>query len=174
MAMHFDNLPMPFARTPSSTSTSPSQFVKGFTLIELMIAVAIIGILMAVALPSYRDYMYRSRRSDAINALSQITQAQERWRANRSAYASSFSDLGLSFPNNLTTAGHYSLSLVGIGVGAAANFDSGYTVTATTASGSPQSNDLKCATLSVQVRGGQLYYLATDSSGVSSSQCWPK
>jgi len=172
--MHFDNPAMSSTAISSLGPARTPRSVKGFTLIELMITVAIVGILMAVALPSYRDYMNRSRRSDAINALSQVTQAQERWRANRSAYASSFSDLGLNFPSNLTTAGHYTLSLVGVGTAPNVNFDSGYTVTATTASGSPQSNDLKCATLSVQVRGGQLYYLASDSSGVSNSQCWPK
>ena len=69
---------------------------KGFSLIELMIVVAVIGILAAVAYPAYQDYVIRSKRGDAMNALAAVRIAQEKYRANSTAFTSSLSDLGLS------------------------------------------------------------------------------
>jgi len=66
---------------------------KGFTLIELMIVVAVIGILAAVAYPAYQDYVIRSKRGDAMNALAAVRIAQEKYRANSTAFASTLSQL---------------------------------------------------------------------------------
>ncbi len=59
----------------------------GFTLMELMIAVAIVGILATIAYPSYQDYVYKSRRTDAYNAISKVQFEQEKLRANCKFYA---------------------------------------------------------------------------------------
>ena len=66
----------------------------GMTLIELMIAVAIVAILAAVALPSYDNYVKKSRRSDAASQLLQIMQQQERFFLNNMTYTTDLSDLG--------------------------------------------------------------------------------
>lgn len=58
----------------------------GFSLIELMVAVAIVGILAAIAFPSYQEYMARSRRADAKQALLSVAQAMERYYTQNNSY----------------------------------------------------------------------------------------
>lgn len=62
---------------------------RGFTLVELLIAVIVAGVLAAIALPSFMAQIRASRRAEAIATLSLIQQAQERWRANCPCYAGS-------------------------------------------------------------------------------------
>ena len=60
----------------------------GFTLVEVMIAVVIVGLLAAVAIPAFTDSVRKSRRAEAFSALSAVQLAQERWRGNNASYAS--------------------------------------------------------------------------------------
>lgn len=60
---------------------------KGFTLIELLVVILIVGILAAIAVPTYTNYMVRARRADAKTTLEQVRAAQEMWRAERGTYA---------------------------------------------------------------------------------------
>ena len=73
----------------------------GFTLIELMAVVVVIAILAAIALPAFTEQVRRSRRAEAITLLNQISQEQERWRANNPAYA-----LAASAPASVTERPH--------------------------------------------------------------------
>ncbi len=62
----------------------PSQ--RGFTLIEVMIVVAIVGILAAIAYPSYRDSVLKGRRAQARTALMELLQQQERYMTQNNCY----------------------------------------------------------------------------------------
>ena len=93
---------------------------NGFSLIEVMIAVAIIGILTAVALPQYNDYVMRGRLTEAYSALATVQPNAEQFWANTRSYASFDTNSGV-FPAS-TPNFTYALS------GASA---SAYTVTAT-------------------------------------------
>ncbi|MCY4472953.1 MAG: prepilin-type N-terminal cleavage/methylation domain-containing protein [Kistimonas sp.] len=81
---------------------------RGFSLVELMVAVAIVGIILAFAVPSLRDYMLRAGRSDAHVALQRMAAAQERVYAQQSRYTDVETQLG----GNLSPEGLYTLSAV--------------------------------------------------------------
>lgn len=67
---------------------------KGFSLIELMIVVAIIGILSAIAIPNFQRFQMKSRQSEAKNALSAIFQAEKAYHQEWSQYFADFRDIG--------------------------------------------------------------------------------
>ena len=115
----------------------------GFTLIELLITVVILGILAAIAYPSYTKFMVQTRRSDAQIALTQAANQQERFFTVCNSYAPSVtaarpatcppvpagSGLGLS---GFSPGGHYAISLAAgpITATTCSAFTCGYTLTA--------------------------------------------
>ena len=138
---------------------------------ELMVAVVVVGILAAVAYPSFASFLKRSRRADAIAVLTAIVQAQERYRSNNATYAQTFGALNVDADN---VSKYYELGLVGDGE--ANSFASGYTITATPKSDGPQASDKDCATMSVQLKGSLFSYLAKRADGTANDdvvkQCW--
>lgn len=76
---------------------------KGFSLIELMVVVVIIGILATVAYPSYRGYVLRGDRADALKNFQALGNAQERYKLNNQEYTKTLTDLGVT----LNAAGKY-------------------------------------------------------------------
>ena len=59
----------------------------GFTLIELMIVVAVVAILAAIAIPMFGEQMAKGRRSEAMSTLTDLQLREERWRSNHGTYA---------------------------------------------------------------------------------------
>jgi prepilin-type N-terminal cleavage/methylation domain-containing protein len=72
---------------PTKFRSALRRRTHGFTFIELMIAVVIVGALAAVALPSFLDQIRKSRRAEAISTLATLQQAQERFRSNNATRA---------------------------------------------------------------------------------------
>jgi type IV pilus assembly protein PilE len=122
----------------------------GFTLIELMIIVAVVAILAAIALPSYQSAVRKSRRAEALAVISAEVIAQERRRANNTAYSATF----LTAPGPSSTYYTYS---VAIPAGAGAT---NFTVTATAIAGKGQQNDTAggstCSPLTLDQSGTKL------------------
>jgi type IV pilus assembly protein PilA len=76
---------------------------KGFTLIELMIVVAIIGILAAIAIPAYQDYIVRSQVSEGLTMASSVKTAVAEFRADRGTWPADLATLGIT----VTPTGKY-------------------------------------------------------------------
>jgi type IV pilus assembly protein PilE len=129
--------------------------IKGFSLIELMIVVAIVGILAVIAIPSYTEYVAKSRRAEAMRGLGDLLLRQERWRSNNTTYGT-YANMGSP------TVDNYTLSITNPTA-------SGYVLTATRSGA--QTND-RCGNLVITVAAG----VATKSlsSYSNSANCnWP-
>ncbi len=142
----------------------------GFTLLEIMIVVVIIGVLMAIALPSYRDKVIRSHRADGKTALTQCAVNQERQFTRSNQYASA----------NICAAtspeGYYTISVAVFDMANDGTCTSGNTnldcfvVTATPTTKAAQDEDTTCATITLDNMGLKK---AEDDSGTSTAdECW--
>lgn len=112
---------------------------KGFTLIELMITVVVLGILVSISYPSYLNYTKRTRRSDAMAALTQAANQQERFFTECNWYAANVNGARscvsntagvLGFTNALSPDGHYLISIAAGTLGPCAALTCGYTLVA--------------------------------------------
>jgi len=129
---------------------------QGFSLIELMIAMAVIGILTAVAWPSYQNYVIRSSRQAAQTELLQLANLQEKIYLNANSYAVSITaayngreDGGLGKTNGTTDDGKYALTIT-----PNATPTQTFLITATPVGGSTQAGD---GTITISSDGTRLH-----------------
>ena len=148
----------------------PTRQSTGFTLIELMVAVAIAAILASIAWPAYQKSVQRSRRADAMSALAVVAQAQERWRGNNNSYKDSLTDLEAG--SGVSNGGHYDIAMVADSVDRIS-----YTATATARSSSAQSNDTQCRVFKMRLSNGSFTYSSLNSGSAVNAEpdpCWVK
>ena len=137
---------------------------KGFTLIELMIAVAIVGILAGIAYPGYQDSVRKSRRVDAEGALLGFANAMERYfTVHNSSYLGAGADGGnTGAPTIYSTTSPVDGGTAYYDLAINAADANTYTLTAT-----PRATD-KCGTLTLTQAGVKNF----TGTGVTAADCW--
>jgi type IV pilus assembly protein PilE len=135
---------------------------RGFTLIELMITVAVVAILATIAYPSYLEQVRKSRRAEAKAALLACAQRLERRFSERSTYDATFGSTATDLCSDTSEHGYYGLSLA---------FDPAtpavYTMTATRSSSGPQASD-RCGDFTYTQDGTKNVI----NGSLTATQCW--
>jgi type IV pilus assembly protein PilE len=155
---------MKIVETPrmSKRTTQPISAHEGFTLIELMITVAIVAILATIAATSYTSQVQKSRRTDARSALLDLAGREEKLFSTTNAYTNSLATLGYS--SAIVGSAYYTVAVVSPDPAQPALGASSYSITATPINS--QLGDTQCATMSVNQTGLQ------SAGPATAATCW--
>lgn len=137
---------------------------NGFTLLELMVSISIVGITAAIALPTYRQSVLKTNRSDAQISMAGLATLQERFYFTHNRYTGDFAELidgAVSNQPVISEKAHYSIALAVTPNGRE------WTMVATAINA--QAEDHDCAKMSVTSKGQKT---SVDSSDVASTDCW--
>jgi type IV pilus assembly protein PilE len=130
--------------------------MKGFTLIELMIVVAIVGILASISMAYYGGYVIASNRTEGRSALAQVAGSLEKCRSLYGSYDNVSCNVALPMA---TDSNFYNIS-------ASAIAGTSFTLTATPVAGSAQSKDTDCTTITLTNTG------IKSGTGADAIECW--
>jgi type IV pilus assembly protein PilE len=134
---------------------------RGFTLIELLIAVVIVGILVGIGYPSYRNHVIRGQRTEGQTALMDAAARQEQFFLDNKSYTTTIGAGGLNLAA-LTESGAYALSVVAPTAGCP--IGRCYVLQATPQGG--QTDDTRCASLRLSSSGTKA------ATGTAPAECW--
>ncbi len=124
---------------------------RGFSLIELVIAIGVVGILAAIALPSFTSQLRKSARAEAQSFMTTAAGNQQQYLLNRRAYASSFGDLHTSVPPDLNAK---------------------YTFTVAAADGPPPTFSMTATAIGAQARDTCPTLLIDNAGNKTPPTCW--
>jgi type IV pilus assembly protein PilE len=159
---------MHLRETGKTREGPPPRAFAGFTAFEVLTALVVVGVLAAIAIPSWRSHLLKTRRGDAIAALIAVQKAQDQYFGRHARYAVA-TQLAVASPGGLglgeTSAhGYYGISLQT----SADGLD--YRATARALAREGQSVDARCAEFTIDHNGQRR---ATDAAGADrSADCW--
>jgi len=161
-----------------TTAKDPAmRRLAGFTLMEILIVVIIVGILAMIILPSYQESMRKARRADAKAGLMAAANREESFMLDRGTYALDMkNELGFENDPMRTEEGHYEVDAAEEDSDA---FDAGcaddatiatcYVLIATPVAGGAQAEDARCASLILDSTGQKS---AKNADGSAAAECW--
>lgn len=145
------------------TRQLPRHNATGFTLVEILITVAIVGLLAAIALPAYQESQLRAGRADGKNALMQVASDQERLYSNSFTYSTNAVPLAATPAATLTSRdGKYVVTVAACSGSTIANC---FIATATPQGGQAEDS---CGNLTINSQGTRA------ATGGTVAECWER
>jgi type IV pilus assembly protein PilE len=144
--------------------TRPLAKMRGVTLVELMVVIAVIGTLAAIAVPTYRRYLLRSQRSEAKIALMALQTAEEKYYLQNNTYTN---DVAGAPPAGLGLSATSETGKYDVAVTTFPADGQSYVATASPRAGGGQTDDSQCMNFTITERG-----VRAVSGSYGSQACW--
>lgn len=141
--------------------------LAGFTLIELIVAMVVVALLAAIAIPAYSSYVRKARRTDAKSALLNLASLEERVFSTQNIYSATATDLGyVAWPVTLGSNNEYTVAAPTL-TAATTTQPASYSFTATVVTGNDQAKDTNCQSFTIASSG-----LQTATPDLPTGTCW--